>query len=352
MTEKVLVAFSGGVDSSVACHLLKEQGYEVIGVYFQLGTVPPLPEIEKKALLNAQRSASQLGIKFISLDSKERFFKKVVKPFVRWYLRGRTPNPCAVCNPEVKFWALFQLKRELGAGWVATGHYARVVYDSNFREYQLLEAVDRNKDQSYFLFKLKPAWLGKIIFPLGEKSKARIKKYAQELGLTSGKKEESQDLCFVYSRNYAQVIEHLAEKPPREGDIITLDGKVLGRHKGIYYYTIGQHRGLGINEPGWYVVKILPEKNQIVVGRESELYHQVMLVEDLNWLVKVEFPLSCQAKIRYRSEKADCLVEKAGEKEVLVRFSQRQRAITPGQASVFYLGERVLGGGWIKEVIE
>ena len=346
------MAFSGGVDSSLACHLLKEQGYEVLGVYFQLGSVPSQPEKEKEALFLAQKTATQLGIKFISLDLKERFFKKVVKPFVRQYLMGKTPNPCAVCNPEVKFWALFQLKRELGASWVATGHYARVVYDPDFKEYQLLEALDKGKDQSYFLFQLKLSWLKRIIFPLGEKSKAQIKKYAQELGLASAKREESQDLCFVYSRNYAQVIELLAKKPSKEGEIINSQGRVLGKHKGIYYYTIGQHRGLGLSEPGWYVAKILPEENQIVVGRESELYHQVMLVEDLNWLVKVEFPLSCQAKFRYRSEKADCLVERAGKREVLVKFSQPQRALTPGQASVFYLGERVLGGGWIKEVKE
>jgi len=350
--EKVVVAMSGGVDSALASALLLKNGFEVIGAYFQLWKSKENDEASSSSEQWAKRNAEKLGLKFYSLDLKERFRKEIVEPFIEQYLIGKTPNPCALCNPKIKFQALWELADELSAKYIASGHYARVFFEPCSGSYALWEAKDKTKDQSYFLFLLNQKFLSRLLFPLGEWTKKEVKAQAREWEIPSAERCESQDVCFVFSGNYPKLIEALKSEAKKPGEIVDSTGKVLGTHQGIYHYTIGQHRGLGLNQPGLYVLEIDPNQSQIIVGKEPELYHQRLLANGINWIAEVQFPLSCFAKIRYKTEKAECQVEPARENQVLVSFREKQRAITPGQAVVFYREERVLGGGWIEKAFD
>jgi len=345
---------SGGVDSSFAAAALMSQGWEVIGVHFRLWNQSQDRSPKDRIFAaepSLQKTAQQLGIQLRIIDQSDRFRREIVDYFVKEYLQGRTPNPCALCNPKIKFAALVKLADELKASHISTGHYARVDFDGCQSECRLLEAADKSKDQSYFLFLLEQETLRRLILPLGNMTKSEVKKRIKELGLEAANTEESQDVCFALSKDYAAVIESLEPSAQKSGDMVDLAGKKIGRHQGIYRYTIGQHRGLALSRPDLFVVGIDAKKNQVVVDNESFLFHRRMTVSGLNWLSAVELPISCQAKIRYRFEKAACTVEKASQ-GVLVVFDQPQRAITPGQAAVFYRRERVLGGGWIEKAFD
>ena len=349
--KKVIVAISGGVDSSTACLLLKEQGFEVVGVYFKLWS-PEDKDLFEQTAEFVKDVADKLEIEFIAFDLKERFKKEVVERFVKDYLEGKTPNPCAVCNQKIKFWALFELADKIKADYIATGHYVRTRFNACSGEWEILKAKDRLKDQSYFLFLLNKNHLPRIIFPLGELTKSEVKELAKKYNLPTAERRESADLCFVRSGRYAKVIELVGGKKPQSGQIIDTSGKYLGKHKGFYNFTIGQRRGLRLSIPDLYVIKLVPEKNQVVVGEERLLYHKKMLVRDVNWLAKVNFPLRCEAKIRYQGNSAECIINPSDEGKILVEFFEPQRAITPGQAGVFYRGDRLLGGGWIESAFD
>ena len=353
--EKVLVAMSGGVDSSFAAARLLKQGFEVIGVHFLLwrpepglgkDREPPSPE------QSAIKSAEQIGIDLKVIDLREIFRKQIVEYFINDYLAGRTPNPCSLCNPKIKFATLLGLAGETGARHISSGHYARVIFDACRSEYRLLEANDKSKDQSYFLAMLDQTILSRVIFPLGEMKKSEVKKEASALGLESAGREESQDVCFVFSKNYADLIEAHRPGAEKSGDAVDILGNKIGVHKGIYRYTVGQHRGLAMNQPDLFVIAIDAARNRIVVDREKYLFHRKMKVSGINWMTALEFPFDCHAKIRYRFEKAECRVERTDGDAFVATFSTPQRAVTPGQSAVFYREDRVIGGGWIESAFD
>jgi len=353
--EKVLVAMSGGVDSSFAADRLQKQGFEVTGVHFLLWRPEPaagkdreLPSPEQ----SAKKSAEQVGIDLRVIDLREKFRKQIVEYFLNDYLSGRTPNPCSLCNPKIKFAALLELADEMGARHIGSGHYARVIFDACRSEHQLREANDKSKDQSYFLAMLDQKILSRMVFPLGEMKKSEVKKEAAALGLESASREESQDVCFVFSKNYADLIEAHRPGAEKSGDAIDISGNKIGVHKGIYRYTIGQHRGLAMNQPDLFVVAIDAPNNRIVVDKEKYLFHRKMKVSGMNWMTALNFPFDCHAKIRYRFEKAECRVERMEGDAFVATFSTPQRAITPGQSAVFYREDRVIGGGWIESAFD
>lgn len=345
--KKVLIGMSGGVDSSVAASLLKKR-YEVIGVHLSLGCA-----------LNAEESArdlaTKLDIPFCSLNLKREFKKKVIDYFVREYSEGRTPNPCVVCNREIKFKALLKKTKELGADYIATGHYAKVVYSGRKKRYLLKKGKDRKKDQSYVLCGLDQKQLEHTLFPLGNLTKEEVKEKAKELGIHN--RPSSQEICFVPNADYRRFLEtrintnkeHETTRV-REGLIVDREGKVLGRHKGIAFYTIGQRRGLGIalGKP-LYVVAIDSNKDVIVVGSEKEILKDELIARDVNWIAidRLKKPMKVRAKIRYQHREAEATVTPLSKNRVGVKFKKPQRAITPGQAVVFYDKDVVLGGGWI-----
>lgn len=350
---------SGGVDSSVTAVLLKEQGYDVIGISMKLAEPPADAEAKVsgccsvKDFNDARSICSSLDIPFYSMNLKEEFKEKVMNTFVREYLMGRTPNPCVLCNQDIKFDAFLAKAEELGADYVATGHYARIAKTSEGR-LQLLRGKDPNKDQSYFLFSLKQKDLAKILFPVGDLTKPEVRDLAKKYNLKTKDKPESQEICFVPNDDPGAFIEQyvgaIHESPlQNRGDFVDLNGKVLGQHRGIHHYTIGQRRGIQVAMGSrYYVSKIDPQLNQITLTEDSALYHDALLASQVSWVGYQ--PLEneiVQAKIRYRTTAEACHVKVLEEGKVEVRFSEEQRAISPGQAIVFYQGDEVLGGAWI-----
>ncbi|MBO2519589.1 MULTISPECIES: tRNA 2-thiouridine(34) synthase MnmA [Limnochorda] len=355
MGARVLAAMSGGVDSSVAAALLLEQGYEVIGVTMQLWPKDlPIHHdggcCSLSAVEDARRVARILGIPYYVLNFQDLFTREVIDPFTREYLRGRTPNPCIWCNDRVKFGALLEKARELDAQYVATGHYAQVAYDPQRGRYLLKKAVDGAKDQTYALYGLTQVQLAHVLFPLGGYTKEEVRAMARERGLPVASKGESQDICFIPDRDLKGFLERRAPGAARPGPIVNRKGERLGTHQGAIRYTVGQRKGLGIaaGEP-LYVLEVDAARNRLVVGTREELYGHALEVEALNWVAVpgLEGPVEAQAKIRYRAPEAPVLIEPLTADRARVRFREPQRAITPGQAIVFYQEDRVLGGGVI-----
>lgn len=347
---KVAVALSGGVDSSVAAALLKEEGYQVIGVTMQIW---PSGELGKEVVSDAKRVADRLDIPHYVVDCRDIFTQKVIAHFCHEYSLGRTPNPCIRCNQFIKFGALLKRARELEADFIATGHYARIEKDAANGRYIIEKGSDHSKDQSYFLYAITQEQLGHSLFPLGELDKERVRRIAEELGLPVANRPESRDICFIPDSDYPKFLGEYAGGAARPGPILDRQGTILGEHKGLIFYTIGQRKGLGISarEP-LYVVAINRERNAVIVGSKKETYGSELIASELNWLAIEEpkQPIRVKARIRYRHQEAGATVIPAGEDRVQVTFEEPQMAVTPGQAVVFYDEDTVIGGGSIEQV--
>ena len=356
---KILVALSGGVDSSVAALLLKQQSYNVIGAYMELGS------LDKVAIKSAEAVCKKLEIPFHIFDVSGKFKKEVVDYFIRSYESGITPNPCVVCNKTIKFGWLLDCAKNLGCDYLATGHYVKTrtnaEQDADLRGI-LLKAKDEKKDQSYFLWQLNQEQLKHILFPLGDLTKPEVRKMAKIYDLPTYNKSESQDICFVPDNDLKKFLQNFSKKLKKDGDIVDKKGNILGRHQGLVGFTIGQRENLPklslknyykkINPqrmPAMYVLKLDVDKNELIVGQKEDLLAKKLEAKNPNWISSnVKFPLKCEAKIRYGARPESCIVRRINDK-LEVTFIKPQRAATPGQSIVFYKGEMLLGGGVIQK---
>jgi tRNA-uridine 2-sulfurtransferase len=363
----IAVAMSGGVDSSTVAAVLQEQGHPIVGLTMQLWNQRRLPELQGDGpkqhrccslddVYDAKRVAQHLNFPHYVVNFEQQFEQRVVRPFVDQYLSGRTPIACTNCNTDVKFEPLLRMARQIGAERLATGHYARIRKNEDTGRWELLRARDDTKDQSYFLWGLSQEQLSRSEFPLGELTKDEVRAFARRTNLPVAEKPESMELCFVPTGNYVQFIQAYAKDAgiplsQKEGDIVTEDGAVIGHHNGVHNFTIGQRKGLGFaaGKPV-YVLSIDTEKNRVVVGDDDALRTTTFEVEDVNWvsIERPSSPLHAQVKIRHKHEPAPALVEAIGDSRARITFDAPQRAITPGQAAVFYDADRVLAGAWIK----
>lgn len=356
MSKKVVVGMSGGVDSSVAAYILKEEGYDVIGVTMQIWQDEDEELVHDKggccglsAVDDARRIANQLDIPYYVMNFKDEFQYKVIDYFIDEYEKGRTPNPCIACNRYVKWESLLQRSMEIGADLIATGHYAKIERLSNGR-YALKKSVTDRKDQTYALYNLTQFQLAHTLMPIGDYSKEEIRKIAEKIDIVIANKPDSQEICFIPDNNYENFLEKNKKKESLPGNFVDVHGKVLGQHKGLIYYTIGQRKGLGIafGKP-MYVLEIKPETNEVVLGDNEEAYEHVLYANELNFMYieKLEKPMKVMTKIRYSHQPAQATIEIVEADKVRVTFKEPQRAITPGQAVVFYFDEYVVGGGTI-----
>ena len=353
---RVVVAMSGGVDSSVTAAMVAEQGWDAIGISMRLYDTPPSSYTKSCCspddLFDARMVADELGIPFYVANYQQEFHTRVIDYFVDEYQQGRTPNPCVACNNHLKFDILLQRSLALGAKYLATGHFVRV--DRSAEVPLLKKGLDDSKDQSYFLFGIPRSCLHRVMFPLGEMTKAQVRERARALNIETAEKPESQEICFVAGTSYKDfVAERLAAGERVPGKMKHVDGRVLGDHDGIHNFTIGQRKGLGISwhEP-LYVQAIRPKEGTVVVGPKAGLYARGLVAERCNWLSfdRPAGPMECEVRIRYRSKPVPALVTVGADATTaFVEFEQPQKAVAPGQAAVFYRGDEVLGGGWIEE---
>ena len=352
----VVVGLSGGVDSSVAAYLLKEQGYDVIGVTMQIWQEEDSCTVEENggccglsAVEDARRVAQKLDIPYYVMNFRKEFQEQVIDYFTREYLEGRTPNPCIACNRYVKWESLLKRSLEIGADYIATGHYARVEQLPNGR-YAIRNSVTAKKDQTYALYNLTQEQLARTLMPVGAYTKEEIRKIAEEAGLPVAHKKDSQEICFVPDNDYAGFIKNSTGQAIPKGNFVLADGKVIGEHQGIIHYTIGQRKGLNLSmgHPV-FVTKIRPDSNEVVIGENEDLFVNTLICDRVNFMAMegLEGEVRLKAKIRYNHPGAECVISPAEDGKVRVTFDQPQRAITPGQAVVFYQGEYVAGGGII-----
>ncbi len=335
---RVLLGMSGGVDSSVAAYLLKQEGYEVIGVTMTLFT----PENGSTQIEDAKRVCDKLGIEHHTVDYQQEFKNEVIDNFIENYLNAKTPNPCIVCNKKFKFGLLWEKAKELNCEYIATGHYADMKNNQ-------ITSVPSSKDQSYFLYQIDKSIIPHILFPLNKYfDKEDIREIADKENLVEvSRKKDSQDICFIEDGNYAKFLESNLDKLPDQGDFVLTDGKVLGKHKGIIYYTIGQRKGLGISyKHPLYVTKIDKQKNQVILGTEEELYSNVITITDTNIQVD-NLPKKALGKIRYKAKPVPCTINIIDENNIEIIFDEKVRSATPGQSLVLYDNDIVLGGGII-----
>lgn len=363
----IVVAMSGGVDSSTVAAMLRAEGYTVIGLTMQLWNQRRLagregmPEaVEGRCcsiddVYDARRVAQTIGIPYYVVNHEQRFERDVVDPFVREYLSGRTPIPCSLCNNHLKFDQLLRVAKQIGADLLATGHYARVEFEEASGRWLLKRPADTSKDQTYFLFGLTQEQLRHTLFPLGGMRKHEVRELARRFGLALAEKPDSQEICFVPGGDYKRFLDAFLEEqgkalPDTSGELVTTSGEIIGEHKGIHNFTVGQRKGLGVATGSpLYVIQIKGDTHQVVVGSGEELYSKTLRARGLNLIPLADWQGAMQVavKIRHRHEPASAIIEKTGLDEVLVTFDQPQRAITPGQAAVFYDGDVVVGGGWI-----
>jgi tRNA-specific 2-thiouridylase len=363
----IAVAMSGGVDSSTVAAMLRAEGHNLIGLTMQLWNQRRLAGREGMPeqvtgrccslddVYDARRVAEHLGIPYYVVNHEERFERDVVRPFVAEYLSGRTPIPCSLCNNHLKFDQLLVVARQIGADCVATGHYARVEHDDTSGRWLLKRPADHSKDQTYFLFGLTQEQLSRTLFPLGNMTKPEVRELARQHGLALAEKPDSQEICFVPGGDYKRFIDaYLADQgeslPDTAGELVTTNGEVIGEHAGIHNFTVGQRKGLGVATGSpLYVIQINGAEKKVVVGGDDHLYSRTLRARRIN-LISIDGlrePMRVSVKIRHRHEPAAAVIEKSGDDEILVTFDHPQRAITPGQASVFYDGDVVVGGGWI-----
>ena len=373
----IAVAMSGGVDSSAVAAVLVHEGYPVVGLTLQLWDqmrlagkhgIPEAPKAGRCCSLDdvydARRVAEHLGIPYYVVNQEERFERDVVRPFVDEYLAGRTPIPCSLCNDHLKFDQLLTTARSIGAERIATGHYAVNEFDEERGRWILKRPADRAKDQTYFLFGLTQEQLSRTMFPLGRLTKPEVREMARAHGLALAEKPDSQEICFIPGGDYKAFISAYLEEqgeasPETSGELVATTGEVLGRHEGIHSFTVGQRKGLGVNSPSpLYVIQIDPANHRVTVGADEELAVRTLRASRMNWISipGLAGPMRVRAKIRHRHEAAWATIEPAGTSEsglggdssaVVATFDEPQRAVTPGQAAVFYDGDEVVGGGWI-----